>query len=385
MKKILIEASTLEQDHFSGVNYFADGLSRALIDAGGNDLQTSFLWLNFLGKKSPKNDMTKSANRSGLLREIKIMPQRIYAKLVYYGVAPPLPVAQYDWVLFPNFYIWPTTRKLKKAVIIHDIGYLRFPQYVEEKNRKFLMKVASRSIKDADLIISNSQFTTDEIKSSYQVNDDRIITLDIPVDEKQFAPTTNRGFDHLKTYGIKKPYILSIGTIEPRKNIEGMIDAYCALPESIRKQYSFVLAGRWGWKIDETRAKIEKLQDEGYDIITPGYIDMGDKSTLFLNASYNLIATHYEGFGMPLLEALYCGIPTVASDIPVLREVGGDACLWSGTDSHDIAAKLESLINDDGLAGTLREKSLARAREFSWEKTGNRLYDRLFNTYGSQV
>lgn len=378
MKKIIIEASTLEQDHFSGVNYFADGLTRALIKASGDNIEPSFLWLNFLGRKQPRNDMTRSAAEQGKLHQIKIIPQRVYAKLVYYNLAPPLPIPKADWALFPNFYLWPVARKVKKAVIIHDIGYLRFPQYVEDKNQRFLLKVASRAINKADLIISNSEFTTSEIKSSYQVDDSRIITLDIPVDDSQFAPDTDRGFEHLAKYGITKPYILSLGTIEPRKNIDGMIDAYCSLPDDIRSSYSLVLAGRWGWKIEETRAKIEKLQSEGYDIITPGYIEMSDKSTFFFHASFNLIATHYEGFGMPLLEALYCGIPSVASDIPVLREVGGDACLWASTEASDIKDKLVELINNPELAQSLREKSLERARSFSWEKTGNRLYERLF-------
>lgn len=379
MKKILIEASTLEQDHFSGVNYFADGLSRALIKAGEKDIEPSFLWLNFLKRKSPRNDMTQDAAAHGHLHQIKLVPQRIYAKLVYYRIAPPLPIPQVDWALFPNFYLWPLSRHVKKAVIIHDIGYLRFPQYVENKNQRFLMQVASRAIKKADLVISNSEFTTSEIKSHYQIGDERIITLDIPVDAAQFAPETDKGFAHLAKYGIKKPYILSMGTIEPRKNIEGMIDAYCSLPEEIRSRYSLVLAGRWGWKIDETKTKIQQLQSKGFDIITPGYIEMSDKSTFFFHASYNLISTHYEGFGMPLLEALYCGIPSVASDIPVLREVGGDACLWAKTESTDIRDKLVELITNDTLAQSLREKSLARARSFSWEKTGKRLYERLFN------
>lgn len=378
MKKILIEASTLEQDHFSGVNYFADGLSRALLKAGGKELEPSFLWLNFLGKKLPRNDITKEAAEHQRLREITLIPQRLYAKLVYANVAPPLPIPKVDWALFPNFYLWPLLRKTKSAVIIHDVGYLRFPQYVEDKNQRFLSRVAGRAIKKADLVISNSQFTTSEIKSHYNIDDSKIITLSIPVDVDQFSSDTDRGPKALEKYGITKPYILSLGTIEPRKNIEGMIDAYRRLPKEIRDTYSLVLAGRWGWKIDEARRKIEKLQASGYDIITPGYIEMEDKSTFFFHASFNLISTHYEGFGMPLLEALYCGIPTVASDIPVLREVGGDACLWSTTDSADISEKLQELITNKPLAEELRAKSLERSRSFTWDEVGKKLYNKMF-------
>ncbi len=98
---------------------------------------------------------------------------------------------------------------------------------------------------------------------------------------------------------------------------------------------------------------MEQKQSEGYDIIATDYVDHGDRTTFYRNASFYAITTHYEGFGMPLLEALHCGIPTVAVDIPVLREVGGEACLWAEKSTEDVADKLTQLITDKTLAGKL--------------------------------
>lgn len=376
--RLLIEASVLEQDQPSGVNYFTDGLAHSLEQLSPDKITTGYLWLNFLRRKTAHNRNTVDAEKHGLLQQITAIPQRLYAKLVYFNVAPPLWSWKADWLLFPNFYIWPTLRRTKKAVIIHDLCFMRHPEYVEEKNRLFLDRVANNSIKKADLIISNSQFTTSEILSLTDTPAEKIVTLSIPVDESQFLPTLNKGADHLANrYGITKPYILSLGTLEPRKNLTALVEAYCLLSADIRSRYSLVLAGKWGWKIESLKELIEEKRAAGYDIITTGHIDHDDKATFYRNASFYGITTHYEGFGMPLLEALHCGIPTVAVDIPVLREVGGESCLWSESKPEAVAAQLTALMSDQVLSRKLSALGVERAKDFSWSKVAQKLVDRL--------
>ena len=376
--RLLIEASVLEQDQPIGVNYFTDGLAHSLEQLSPDKITTGYLWLNFLRRKTAHNRNTVDAEKHGLLQQITAIPQRLYAKLVYFNVAPPLWSWKADWLLFPNFYIWPTLRRTKKAVIIHDLCFMRHPEYVEEKNRLFLDRVANNSIKKADLIISNSQFTTSEILSLTDTPAEKIVTLSIPVDESQFLPTLNKGADHLANrYGITKPYILSLGTLEPRKNLTALVEAYCLLSADIRSRYSLVLAGKWGWKIESLKELIEEKRAAGYDIITTGHIDHDDKATFYRNASFYGITTHYEGFGMPLLEALHCGIPTVAVDIPVLREVGGESCLWSESKPEAVAAQLTALMSDQVLSRKLSALGVERAKDFSWSKVAQKLVDRL--------
>lgn len=380
MKKILIEASALEQDKPTGVNYFTEGISSGLNQVAENKIEIGYFWLNFLGRKKPKNNYTKLADSKGLLKQIRIIPQKVYAKLVYLNVAPPLLLPKADWLFFPNFYIWPTVKKVKKAVIIHDLCFMRYPEYVEDKNRQFLESVAVRSIKKADLIVSNSKFTTSELVSLAKVPLEKIITIDIPVDSDVFDKKNDLGTERLRRrYGIKKPYLLSFGTLEPRKNLNMLVDAYCALPENLRQRYSLVLAGKWGWKTEDLRRLIDQKVSEGFDIITTGHVDHGDRTTFFRNASYFSITTHYEGFGMPLLEALHCGIPTVAVDIPVLREVGGDSCIWAKKEAGDIAIKIEQIMSDKNLSKQLSKKAIKQSSAFSWDKTAKQLRDRMIN------
>lgn len=119
--KLLVEASVLEQDRPSGVNYLTNGLVSELESLQNDSFQLGYFWLNFLGKKSPINPSVQAAAARSDLQQIKSIPQRVYAKLVYYRIAPPLFTYKADWLLYPNFYLWPTVGASKKAVIIHDL------------------------------------------------------------------------------------------------------------------------------------------------------------------------------------------------------------------------------------------------------------------------
>ncbi len=375
--KLLIEASVLEQDRPSGVNYFTDGLARAF-EENITETDVNYFWLNFFGRKQPNNPLIKKALTEGRLQQLRLIPQRVYAKLVYYRIAPPLLLAKADWIIYPNFYLWPSVRRTKRAIVIHDLGYLRHPEYVEDRNRKFLSKVVRSSIDKADAIISVSEFTSSEIVDLLGIDREKIITISIPVDGSQLGKSTNRGAKHLADrYGIKKKYILSLGNLEPRKNLTLLVEAYCRLPEEIRREYSLVLAGKWGWKTESLRELISLKQSEGFDVITTGHIDHDDRPTFYYSASAFCMTTHYEGFGMPLLEAMYCGIPSVAVDIPVLREVGGDACVWVENTPESVASGLHSTLTDATLSQELSKKGKFRASQFSWKNATTSLIKSL--------
>lgn len=377
MKNLLIEASVLEQDRPSGVNYFTDGLARAL-EENLNETEVKYFWLNFLRRKQPTNPLIYKAMSEGRLQQLKLIPQRVYAKLVYYHIAPPLLLEKADWIIYPNFYLWPSVRRTKKAIVVHDLGYLRHPEYVEDKNRKFLSKVVKNSVAKADAIISISEFTSSEIVELLGVERKKIITISIPVDGSQLVKSFNKGAKHLADrYGINKKYILSLGTLEPRKNLTLLVEAYCQLPEETRREYSLVLAGKWGWKTESLRELISLKQSEGFDIITTGHIDHDDKPTFYYSASAFCMTTHYEGFGMPLLEAMYCGIPSIAVDIPVLREVGGDACVWTNKTPESVANGLHAVLTDGALAHDLSKKGEFRASQFSWKDVAINLIEAL--------
>jgi glycosyltransferase involved in cell wall biosynthesis len=376
--KLLIEASPLEQDSPSGVNYFTQWLAKSLEKKTDSVFHIDYFFLNFLRRKPLKSPLLRRARPEGRVQQIALMPQRVYAKLVAAAIAPPLLLRKSNWVLYPNFYIWPSIRRTKKAVIIHDIAYLVHPEYVEDKNRAFLEKVVARSIRQADLIISNSEFTTNELVEKAGAPRQKIVTISIPVDKSQFEPSKQKGRAFLEAnYGISKRYILSLGNLEPRKDLATIINAYCLLPKRYRDGYSLVLAGKWGWKTEALRELIAAKQAAGFDIILTGRVSDDIRATLYRHASVYAIASFYEGFGMPLLEALHCGIPTVSVDIPVLREVGDESCLWSRRDPVEFSRQLTRLMADKGLSHRLSHAGKKRSEQFSWDNVAETIKQRL--------
>lgn len=378
MKKVVIEASVLEQPNPSGVNYFTDGLSNALETYASNELRVEYLWLNFLGRKHPINELTKKALMEDRLHQVRLVPQRLYAKLISFGIAPPLFIKKTDWSIFPNFYVWPILPGRKTAVVVHDLCFLRYPEYVEEKNRVFLRRTVASSVKRADLVIAVSEFTKSELISLLDVPASKIFVVDIPVNGAQFSDDLDKGSRYLEnTFGIRKKYILGISTLEPRKNFETLVNAYCLLPKELRESYSLVIAGGWGWKSETLRALIEEKQHQGFDIILTGHVSGDDRISLFKNATVLGFPSHYEGFGMPILEAFYCGIPVVAADIPVLREVGLDACEWSERNDGVFSSALQKVLINPAHRKMLIEKGAIRVADFSWQRTAKRLAAKL--------
>ena len=178
----------------------------------------------------------------------------------------------------------------------------------------------TRSIEHADLIIANSQFTNHELQRVYHLPADRIVTIDIPVEPGVFTKDHDKDVPTWRAAMVSPKLYPDLWHYRAAQNIETLVDAYCALPDDLRQRYSLVLAGKWGWKIEALKQHVAELRAAGYDIIAPGYIEHDDKASFTSMRVFYAITSHYEGFGMPLLEALHCGLPTLANDIPVFRE-----------------------------------------------------------------
>jgi glycosyltransferase involved in cell wall biosynthesis len=168
-------------------------------------------------------------------------------------------------------------------------------------------------------------------------------------------------------YNITKPYILYIGNVQPRKNIQGLIKAYQQLRSSTDHNYQLVIAGAKAWLVEDVMKEIGENYRE--DIIFTGRFDDSELAPLLWGADLFVLPSFYEGFGLPILEAMACGVPTLVSNTPSLVEVGGEAAL--SFDPHsidDIAKVLDNIISDPDLRIEMREKGLKRVAEFSWNR-----------------
>ncbi|MEI6851038.1 MAG: glycosyltransferase family 1 protein [Candidatus Saccharibacteria bacterium] len=369
--KIRVEVSSLASSKMSGVANYTKMLVESL--NGDRNIETHASYFNFLNRQPIPNLSIKKS-----LEKNSIIPLRIYAKLQSYSFAPPFDVnlSKVDLTIFPNFATWPSMKSRLRATVIHDLTYIRFPDTVDEKNLVHLKRVVPRSIKEADFIITISEAVKSELMKEFDLPPDKCVITTIPPDDKYHHKNDNEIHDK---YGIPtKKFIYFIGNLEPRKDLPTLIKAYCKLPTAMKKEYSLIMAGGNGWKTENSRKAIKNAQKNSENVAHIGFVDDDDAAAFYQKATMFVMPSIYEGFGMPILESMASGCPVIASDIPVLKEVGGDAALYAKAgDSDDFKEVIEKLIKDTGLQKKLVQLGKQNLKNFSLEKNAKIISDKV--------
>jgi glycosyltransferase involved in cell wall biosynthesis len=221
---------------------------------------------------------------------------------------------------------------------------------------------------EADAILTNSETTKRDIVERLKIPSDKIHVTHLGADEC-FRPMPKEAIQPvLERHGLHKPYLLFVGTLEPRKNLETLILAFNLLKEKNRIPHQLVLAGQKGWLSEPIFRAIEASPYRS-DIVLTDYLEEGDLPALMNGAEVFAYPSFYEGFGLPVLEAMQCGTPVVTSNVSSMPEVGGDACLYADPHSmEEIADRILSVVQSADLKKTMMEKGIARSKRFSWEK-----------------
>lgn len=361
--KIRVEVSSLASPHQSGVASYTGLLTEELSKT--KDTEVYAHYFNFLGRQ-PRPDFS---NLSVTIEENRQIPLRVYAKLQSHRKALAFDtfLPQVDLTIFPNFASWPTANSKLTATTVHDLTYIYYPEYVESKNLAHLRRVVPHTVKSADIVLTVSNAVKQEIVQEFGVDPSKVIVTHVPPDDMFKADVSQSSIAAVrKKYGIgTKKYIFFLGNFEPRKNLKTLIEAYTQLPSSMRAEYRLVLAGGKGWNAHETQQALDVAIAEGADIVHIGYVDAVDRPALYRAASLFVFPSSYEGFGIPILEAMYSGCPVVAADIPVLHETGGDAVLYAqpGDSTRLSSAIQQALTKYPYTAETMRK----HAESFSWE------------------
>jgi glycosyltransferase involved in cell wall biosynthesis len=304
---------------------------------------------------------------------IRWLPAVVYYQLFKRFVVPPIDLVmgkRADIVLFPNFVSWPVARRKSVVIpIIYDLSFVYFGQYSSPQNKEYMLKYVPRTIAHADHIITISQNSKHEIVEHYGVDPAMISIVTPAIDHKEYYPRTDKEIEKIRQkYSLPKQYFLFTSTLEPRKNVQGLLDAYAALPPKVRDEYGLVLAGMKGWVDQEIQTRLDKYQD--LNIMRTGYVDDEDLPAMYSGATLFVFPTFYEGFGMPPLEAMACGVPVITSNNSSLPEVVGDAGLLIDNPTPEAICKaIQKLTSDPTLQKNLRAKGLKQAATFSWEKS----------------
>jgi glycosyltransferase involved in cell wall biosynthesis len=382
MKKsvsVVFEASPMVDNQKTGVGYYVDRLMRAMSENESQAIRLDGFFFDFFGRRGKKAPALPRVR----FHKIRFSPGKLLSACRRLGFQPPLEFfipRGSDVVLFTNYVSLPLLRRRKTALVVYDLGYLDHPEYIQPKNLAYLQRFCSRSIRTADLIVTISEYTRQRLLHHFPDLTARIIVTHIPP-----APLTPQAPSILppslaKKGVMHKKYILYVGTVEPRKNIQNLIEAYVHLPAKTRSQYSLVLAGGKGWRDDAILTDIAQKQADGFRIIQTGYVTDVEKVALYENAACFVLPSHYEGFGMPILEALSHGIPTAISNIQVFHEVAADAAVYFDKDNpQDIAETITNLLSNTALQQKLVVAGKKRLATFSWEKNSRIVAEALRN------
>ncbi|HSX16767.1 MAG TPA: glycosyltransferase family 1 protein [Patescibacteria group bacterium] len=374
--KITFDATAMLVER-TGVAYYTERLVTHLAQQYPDDIQLTGFYYNFLGRRDSSH-LPRFKNLR--YTRASIIPSKIVYQLRRWGIEFPIEIlslTRSDFILYPNFLSYPSLRGTPSAPVIHDLTYIDLPEYVSAKLRSDLVRFVPKAIKRSAFVVTVSEFSKRGLEHNYHVPANDILVTPIPPPPPAPVPAGER-YKVLKKYGIDKPYILFVGTIEPRKNIPGLIDAYLRLPKDIRDAHTLVIVGRIGWNCETEVAQLEAAAKNGHDVIHLGYVTDRAKDILYQNAALFVTASQYEGFGMPILEAMSYGTPCAISDIPVFKEIAGDAAAYFDChDSNDIARTIQYQLTHPDEAERLGLAGQAHADSYSWEKVAASVYEKI--------
>jgi alpha-1,3-rhamnosyl/mannosyltransferase len=279
-------------------------------------------------------------------------------------LAPLLAAADGNRVLFAPNYLFPPLFRLARGArvaTIHDLGLFKVPWAVRPDSAEALRERLDRTLFEADLLLTPSEAVRRELIER-GVSSDRVRAI------HHGTGTMTDAAAGILPPGTPPRYALHVGTVEPRKNVPALLAAWRLLRARGIDPPVLVLCGGWGWKAEEVRKEIETAEREGWALHL-GYVGPGELSALYRGAELVALPSFYEGFGLPAIEALRTGAPLVASDLPVLREVAGDAALYAPPDRPDLwADRIAELLADSSLREDLRRKGRERAKRFDWNR-----------------
>lgn len=380
-KPIFIDGLGLVEGHFSGVGQYILGVMRGLDEiledmkyARAEDIPRITIII-------PRNSRAKYLEYNFKHIEFKTFPLsfRLMSALWYRGKLPPIDLwCGRGTYIFPRFVDMPLLFS-KSALVIFDLSFELYRQYSDEGNAKFLSKSVKRSVGRTRKVITISNNAKKEIADFYDLPSSEVAVATPAADPAVFYRRSDKEITKVKRkYGIKGDYILALSNLEPRKNLSGLIEAYCALPKEVTDKVGLLLVGVSGWKTEALFQDIVKKVEEGYNIMRPSeYVKDKDKPAIISGAKMLVYPSHYEGFGMPPLEALACGVPVITADNSSLPQVVGNAAeLVPSDNTQKLQLAMEKYLKDiDSITEKARTNGPEQAAKFNWKASAQVFLD----------
>jgi len=354
----------------AGVGRYVSGLVQALAACRTAGDELRLFYFDFTRRARPP------AAVGATPRPWRLLPGRCIQVLWKYGRGPTFDrlAGPADVYHFPNF-ILPPLHAGRSVVTVHDLSFIRLPETTEERNLRYLTARIHDTVQRADRIITDSRFTAGELSTLLNVPEEKVEVVYPGLDSRFFPPDPTDVARMRLALSLPRPYLLTVGTLEPRKNHVFLVDLFEKLPDF---DGDLVIVGRPGWKYAPFLERMERSRRREN---LRWFSDMNDNllAALYAGAEVMVFPSLYEGFGYPPLEALACGCPVVAAASGSLPEVlgrpGSPAVLVEGFEIERWAAAVRSALSDEELRRQARSRGPDYARHFRWDAAAKRLWE----------
>lgn len=354
--RIALDASPLLL-RSAGVKNYTYYWARSLMEQAGGHSVSLFPYLNGLGSFS---------HETSVLGPAATLPR---LALVYAANILPLPLL--NWfalqadVFHASHQLKHPPRSTRLTATVYDMTCWLMPEMHTAANVEASSRIAERLFRLADGLIAISESAHADAVRLLGLKPEKIAVIYPGIAPGFFAVDSIPAREVARSYGIAKPYVLYVGTVEPRKNLPALVDAWEQLPAVLREEFELAIAGSWGWG---ERATYRRLQSGVPGVRYMGYVPEQDLPALTAAATAFVYVSLYEGFGLPVAQAMAAGVPVITSNVSSLPEVTGEAALLVDPRSREeIRAAIERLLSSPSLRSQLAELGRKRARKFTWE------------------
>ena len=345
----------------TGVGWYIFNIVKGLIQNNKNDYIAEFI--NFMNR----HNVEEQVNYDIEIKQNKFIPYKVYNILTQkLNISHNFLLGtKSDIYHFFNFTI-PKNIKGKVIITIYDTVFFSAPETMGDMKAISEYKYAAER---SDLIITISKSAKSDIIKHFNIDEKKIRIVSPGIDLQKYSYNyTDMELESIrKKYNLPQKYILYLGTIEPRKNIERIVKAFKKYKKEVSDDLKLVIVGKKGWKYDNIMKLIESMET---DIIITGYIDEDDKIPIYKLAQIFVFPSLYEGFGMPVLEAMASGTPVITSNTSSLPEVAGDAgILVDALNENEIFEAYRKILSDKKLQMEMIQKGLEQAKKFEWKRS----------------
>jgi len=359
--RIGFDATPLLRD-LSGIGFVAYSQAKELIKTEDVNFFYAWFWSKEL-RERPLGAYEKSVEWvKKYIPRPYVLTYTMKTSIFNYGIT----TKNLDVFYQPNYITFPAIKNIPIVTTVHDLSHLRFPEYHPKDRVEHYTKNLKKSLDRSAKVIAISEFTKSELLHFEMCEESKIEVIYNGIDER-FKRVED--LDKLQKYDLRiKGYFLFVGTLEPRKNLKTLIEAYLALFERYGDEIpDLAIVGNIGWRVEQFDEILQKAL-KNQKVKKLGYVPSEDLTLLYSGAKAFVLPSFYEGFGLPIIEAMACGTPVICSNNSSLSEVaGGAAMLVEAESKESILNTLSNFLDENESAQTMISKGLENAQRFNWE------------------